>query len=190
MKQKLLSIFLVCVLVASAAFAQDKRITGKVTAREDGLPLPGVSVKVSGTQIGTQTDVNGNYSLNVPATGKSLEFSFIGFTTQTVSIGTKTIINGSLDTDAKALNEVVVTGYGVAQKRDIAASSARVDGKQFENLPIQSFDRALQGRAAGVQVTSQSGQPGSAINVRVRGVGSIGAGNDPLYIIDGVQVTL
>ena len=79
MKQKLLSIFLICVLVASAAFAQDKRITGKVTAREDGLPLPGVSVKVSGTQVGTQTDANGNYSLNVPSTGKNLEFYFIGF---------------------------------------------------------------------------------------------------------------
>ena len=93
MKQKLLSIFLVCVLVASAAFAQDKRITGKVTAREDGLPLPGVSIKVSGTQIGTQTDVNGNYSLNVPSTGKNLEFSFIGFSTLFVPIASSTIIN-------------------------------------------------------------------------------------------------
>jgi TonB-linked SusC/RagA family outer membrane protein len=191
MKRILQTCFLFLLVLSSiASNAQDKKITGKVTSSDDGLPLPGVSVKVTGSNLGTQTDVNGNYSILVPTTAKSLQISFIGFVSQTVSVLNKTVINVSIETDSKQLTEVVVTGYGVAQKRDIAASSARVDGKQIENLPIQSFDRALQGRAAGVQVTSQSGAPGSAINVRVRGVGSINAGNDPLYIIDGVQVNV
>ena len=188
MKHKLLSIFLVCVLVAIAAFAQDKRITGKVTAREDGLPLPGVSVKVSGTTIGTQTDVNGNYSINVPSAGKSLEFSFIGFLTQSANIGTKTSIEVSLSTDEKQLSEVVVVGYGTQQKKDLAGAVTQIKGEVIENLPVQSFDRAIQGRMSGVQVSGNSGIPGGAVTVRIRGTGSINAGNNPLYVIDGVQV--
>ena len=188
MKQKLLSIFLVCVLVASAAFAQDKRITGKVTAREDGLPLPGVSVKVSGTTIGTQTDVNGNYSINSPFSAKTLEYSFIGFTSQTTSIGAKTTINVALDVDAKQLSEVVVTGYSVQQKREVGGSITKVTGDQFENQPITSFEKALQGRAAGVQVASSNGIPGGAISVQIRGVNSFSGGSQPLYVVDGVQL--
>ena len=188
MKQKLLSIFLVCVMLAGASFAQDKRITGKVTAREDGLPLPGVSVKVSGTTIGTQTDANGNYALNIPATGKSLEFSFIGFSTQLTSIGTKSIINVGLDVDAKQLSEVVVTGYVVQQKREVGGSIAKVTGDQFENQPIASFEKALQGRAAGVQVQANNGVPGGAINVQIRGLNSFSGGSQPLYVVDGVQL--
>lgn len=188
MKQKLLSIFLVCVLLAGAAFAQDKRITGKVTAREDGLPLPGVSVKVSGTTIGTQTDVNGNYSISAPSSAKTLEFSFIGFSTQLTTIGAKTTINVGLDLDAKQLSEVVVTGYGVQQKREIGGSITKVTGDQFENQPITSFEKALQGRAAGVQVASNNGIPGGAINVQIRGVNSFSGGSQPLYVVDGVQL--
>ena len=115
-------------------------------------------------------------------------FTYIGYVTQEIALGSSSNINVRLVSDSQLIAEVVVTGYGVAQNRDVGSASARVTGKQIENLPIQSFDRALQGRAAGVQVTSQSGQPGGAINVRVRGVGSINAGNDPLYIVDGVQV--
>jgi len=188
MKQKLLSIFLVCVLVASAAFAQDKRITGKVTAREDGLPLPGVSVKITGTTIGTQTDVNGNYSISVPSNAKTLEFSFIGFSNQLTTIGAKTLINVGLDVDSKALSEVVVTGYGTQTKREVGGSIAKVTGDQFENQPIASFQTALQGRAAGVQVIANNGIPGGAINVQIRGVNSFSGGSQPLYIVDGVQL--
>ena len=188
MKQKLLSMFFVCLLLASAAFAQDKRITGKVTAREDGLPLPGVSVKVSGTSIGTQTDANGNYSINVTSSAKTLEFSFIGFTTQLTTIGNKSTINVGLDIDAKQLSEVVVTGYGTQAKREVGGSIAKVTGDQFENQPIASFQTALQGRAAGVQVTANNGIPGGAINVQIRGVNSFSGGSQPLYIVDGVQL--
>ena len=187
MKQKLLSIFLGFVLVASAAFAQDKRITGKVTAREDGLPLPGVSVKVSGTTIGTQTDVNGNYSINVPSTGKSLEFSFIGFSNQLSTIGTKLIVNVSLDVDAKQLSEVVVTGYQVINKREATGAISIVDAKEIGQKPIVNVTQLLQGTAPGLQVTGGSGRPGSGGFIRIRGVGSINASSEPLIIIDGIQ---
>jgi TonB-dependent starch-binding outer membrane protein SusC len=186
MKRKLLAFLLLCLFAITSVMAQNKTITGKVVGADDGLPLPGVSVRVG--SVGTTTGTDGNYSLSVPAGTKALTFTYIGYVTQTLSIGTTGTINVRLVSDSQMIAEVVVTGYGVAQKRDVGSSSALVTGKQFENLPIQSFDRALQGRAAGVQVTAQSGQPGGAINVRVRGVGSINAGNDPLYIVDGVQL--
>ena len=190
MKQKLLTFLLLGLIAISSAFAQaDRTVTGKVLGRDDGLPLPGVSVRVKGSAIGTTTGPDGNYTISIPSTARTLTFSYIGYSAQDVNIGSSTNINVSLLVDAQQLTEVVVTaGYGVAQKRDVGSASVRIDAKQIENLPIQSFDRALQGRASGVQVTSQSGQPGGAINVRVRGVGSLNAGNDPLYIIDGVQV--
>lgn len=186
MKRKLLAFLLLSMFALNSAFAQNKTITGRVVGADDGLPLPGVSVRAG--SAGATTGTDGNYSLIVPAGTKSLTFTYIGYVTQTISIGNTGTINVRLVSDSQMIAEVVVTGYGVAQKRDLGSSSALVTGKQFENLPIQSFDRALQGRAAGVQVTAQSGQPGGAINVRVRGVGSINAGNDPLYIVDGVQL--
>ena len=188
MKRKLLAFLLLGLFAVSSAMAQNKTITGRVVGADDGLPLPGVSVRVKGGTAGTTTNVDGNFSLSVPSDGKVLTFTYIGYLTQNITIGTSSTINLRLVSDSQQIAEVVVTGYGVAQKRDVGSASVRVTGKQIENLPIQSFDRALQGRAAGVQVTSQSGQPGGAINVRVRGVGSINAGNDPLYIVDGVQV--
>lgn len=186
MKRKLLAFLLLGMFALNSAFAQNKTITGRVVGSDDGLPLPGVSVRAG--SAGASTGPDGNFSIVVPAGTKSLTFTYIGYVTQVVPLGTSNTINVSLVSDSQMIEEVVVTGYGVAQKRDVGSASARVTGKQFENLPIQSFDRALQGRAAGVQVTAQSGQPGGAINVRVRGVGSINAGNDPLYIVDGVQV--
>ena len=188
MKQKLLSVFLVCVLVAGAAFAQDKKITGKVTAKEDGLPLPGVSIKVTGSQIGTQTDVNGNYAISIPKSGKSLEFSFIGFVSQNILIGNKTAINVSLFNDSKQLSEIVVTAYGTQRRADFTGAQASIKASDIANTPILSPEQALQGRAAGVQVTQASGTPGGGISVRIRGTSSIGASSQPLYVIDGVPI--
>ena len=188
MKRKLLAFLLLGFFAITNAMAQNKTITGRVVGADDGLPLPGVSVRVKGGAVGTSTNVDGNFSLSVPSDSKVLTFTYIGYLTQTVTIGSSGSVNVRLISDSQQIAEVVVTGYGVAQKRDLGSASVRVTGKQIENLPIQSFDRALQGRAAGVQVTSQSGQPGGAINVRVRGVGSINAGNDPLYIVDGIQL--
>ena len=188
MKRKLLAFLFLCLLAVTSALAQNKTITGKVIGADDGLPLPGVSVRVKGGTAGTTSGGDGTFSLSVPADAKVLIFTYISYVTQEITLGNSSSVNVRLVSDSQMIAEVVVTGYGVAQKRDLGSASARVTGKQFENLPIQSFDRALQGRAAGVQVTSQSGQPGGAINVRVRGVGSINAGNEPLYIVDGVQV--
>ncbi len=176
-------------LLSYAVMAQDRTITGTITSSDDGSKLPGVSVVVKGTTIGTATDVSGSYKLNVPSNATTLVFSYVGFLTKEMAIGNNSTLDIVLEADSKLLSEVVITGYGVAQnKRELTGAIATVKGSAFENLPVQSFDRALQGRAAGVQITGLSGQPGGAITVRVRGTGSINAGNDPLYIVDGVQV--
>src|SRR5690606_29383305 len=113
MKQKLLTFFLVGVMLIGSAMAQDRSVSGKVTAQEDGVSLPGVTVRVPGTTIGTQTGPDGSYVLSLPATATTLEFSFIGFSTQTITVGNRTNINVSLVTDAQQLGEVVVTALGV-----------------------------------------------------------------------------
>nr|WP_293835894.1 TonB-dependent receptor [uncultured Arsenicibacter sp.] len=189
MKKLLLSSWLLTLFFALPLLAQDISISGRVTSSDDGAGLPGVSVQIKGSSRGTTTDANGNYKFNVPA-GARLVFSYIGFTPQEVVISNRTALNVVLQASASELNEVVVTGYGNSARRaDVTGAVAAVTGKTIENLPMQSVDRALQGRAAGVQVTALSGQPGGALNVRIRGVGSINAGNNPLYVIDGVQVS-
>jgi len=185
MKQKLLSIFFVCILMAGAAFAQNTKITGKVTVKEDGSTLPGVSIKVSGTQIGTQTDGNGNYSIDVPSTAKSLEFTFIGFQTQTVAIGSRTVINVVLGTDATALSEVVIVAYGTAKKEAITGSVATLSAASIENRVVTNISNVLAGVAPGIQVGAGNGQPGTGSAVRIRGFGSISASNSPIYVLDG-----
>ncbi|GAA4414753.1 SusC/RagA family TonB-linked outer membrane protein [Nibrella viscosa] len=186
--RKLLSGFwLLCVLTLPA-LAQDRTVTGKVTSSDDGTPLPGVSVQVKGTTRGTSTDAEGNYRINA-AENARLVFSFIGFNSQEVAISNRSTVNVTLQSNTTELSEVVVTGYGgTLSKREITGSISKIKGSDIENMPIQSFDRALQGRAAGVQISSANGVPGGAVQVRIRGVGSIAAGTDPLYIVDGVQL--
>lgn len=186
--KKLLQSLFILLFVASAAMAQNRTITGTVTSKEDGLPLPGVSVKVKGTNIGASTGANGRFSLSVPASATALEFSSLGFTAQTVNIGSGNVVNASLVADSKALTEVVVTGYGVQTKREVTGSISQIKGEAFQDQPIQSFDKALQGRAAGVQVNSTSGQPGGGISVNIRGTATINGSTQPLYIVDGVQM--
>jgi len=175
-------------VLALPALAQERTVTGRVTSSDEGSPLPGVSVQIKGTTRGTTTDAQGNYRIVTPDNGR-LVFSFIGFNAQEVAIGSRTTVNVVLQNNATELSEVVVTGYGGSlNKREVTGSIAKVKGSQFENMPIQSFDRALQGRAAGVQIQSANGVPGGAVQVRIRGVGSISAGTEPLYIVDGVQL--
>ncbi len=186
--RKILLLGLTLFLASAVAFAQSRVITGTVISSEDNLGVPGATVLVKGTTVGTATDLDGKYSINVPAGSDVLVFSFVGLTTQEVTIGNQSTIDVTLEPDVQSLSEFVITSYGDQSKREITGAIASVKGEVFENLPVQSFDRAMQGRIAGVQVTSQSGQPGSAINVRIRGVGSVNAGNEPLYIVDGVQI--
>ncbi|MXV15392.1 SusC/RagA family TonB-linked outer membrane protein [Hufsiella ginkgonis] len=186
MKKELLKWCLLFVCVISQAYAQNRTVTGVVTDKADGTSLPGVSVVVKGTKVGTQTSVDGRYSI-VVATGQSLTFTYLGYTTQTLP-ATGASVNVALDPDARQLSEVVVTGYGVQRKREVGGAIAKISGEDFQNAPIASFDKAIQGRAAGVVVQANNGIPGGAVNVQIRGVGSFSAGTQPLYIVDGVQL--
>lgn len=187
MKQKLLLTFFVGLLSLTQLAAQTRTVTGKVTAKDDNAPIPGVSVRIKGTRTGVQTNAAGTYSLRLDA-GQTLTFSSIGYKDEDVNTGTRTTVDVQLSTDIANLNEVVVTGYGVEKKRDVAGAVSQISGSEIENMPVSSFDRAMQGRMAGVRVTGNSGIPGGNVTVRIRGTGSINAGNDPLYIIDGVQM--
>ena len=186
--RKILLLGLMLFLVNAVAFSQGRVITGTVTSTEDGLGIPGATVLVKGTTIGTATDIDGKYSINIPSGSNVLVFTFVGLTSQEVNIGNRSTINVALESDVTALSEVIVTGYGTQPKREVTGAVSSVKGDAIQNLPLQSFDRALQGRASGVQVRSSNGLPGGAVNIRIRGVGSVNAGNEPLFIVDGVQL--
>lgn len=190
MKKNLLLIFLGMIFCATQVVAQTKTITGKVVADEDGYPLPGVSVKIRGTNTGTQTDPNGTYSINA-STGQTLVFSFIGAISQEKAVGVSTVINVQLKQDTKTLNEVTVTtGFGVSQKqRDLTSPVQTVKGSDIQQTQRENFLNALQGRVAGATVTSTSGNPGASSSIVLRGVNSIGGSNSPLFVIDGVRIS-
>lgn len=185
MKQLTIQRFLLvlCLLLTGLSYGQTKTVTGTITD-ESGSPIPGVNVLVQGTTRGTSADFDGNYSIDV-APSESLVFSYVGFTTKTVAVGTQTQINVSLAEEASALEEVVVLGYAAQTRGDVTGSVASVDVEEATKQPIVSAAEALQGRATGVTVTN-NGNPGSTPVVRIRGFGSTNS-NDPLYIIDGVQ---
>lgn len=170
------------------AFAQVRTITGRVISGEDKSVIPGVNVVVKGTTSGTITDNEGRYSITVSDSDKTLTFSFIGFVSREIPITAAQSIDVTLESDVTQLSEVVITGYGTQERRTMTGSVSTVKGDALTNLPLQSLDRGIQGRAAGVQVTAASGAPGGAVTVRMRGIGSVNANNDPLWIVDGVQM--
>jgi len=167
-------------------FGQERTITGKVTDAQ-GMSLPGVTVQLLGTQKGTATGIDGTYSLSI--TEGILRFSYIGYAAQEISTEGKTVIDVVLQEEASTLGEVVVVGYGTQLKKDLTTAVSVVDEKSIEERPIVSAAQALQGKAAGVQVVQPSGKPGSGLSVRVRGSTSVLAGNEPLYVVDGVPTT-
>ena len=186
MKQKLLCLLCVSVcLIIGAAYAQERQVTGTVTSAVDKAPIGGVSVLVVGTSRATQTDGSGNFSISV-SENAVLNFSFVGFASQRVSVDGRAVVNVQLEADQTALDEVVVTGYGTTTRLRSTGSSAVVEAKDVEQTPFPSVDRALQGRVPGLQSTGGSGQPGSMQTIRIRGVGSISGSSAPLYVIDGV----
>jgi TonB-linked SusC/RagA family outer membrane protein len=186
--KKLLQSLFILLFVAVSAMAQDRTVTGTVSSQGDGQPLPGVSVQVRGTKIGTQTGADGKFTIKLSQGQNALTFTFIGFNSKTVNVSSASVLNVSLEEDTKALSEVVIVGYGTQTKREITGSQATVKAADIANAPLLSPEQALQGRAAGVQVTQASGTPGGGISVRVRGPSSIGASNQPLYIVDGVPI--
>ena len=185
--RKILLLLLGAILLSGPLLAQTRTVTGKVTS-SDGSPIPNVTVLIKGTTTGTVTKPDGTYSLTIPSNAKTLVFSSIGMASQETSIGSKTVINISLVTEDKAMDEVVVVGYQTLRKKEVTGAIARISASTIENQPIQSLDRALQGQAAGVSVLAQNGIPGGAVTVRIRGTGSINAGNAPLYIVDGIPI--
>jgi TonB-dependent starch-binding outer membrane protein SusC len=180
------SLFLMLIGSSLMSVAQDRTISGKVTASEDGTTLPGVNVVLKGTTIGISTDANGNYKLSVPSGDGTLIFSFIGLSTQEIEIAGRSVIDVSLSLDAQQLSEVVVVGYGTQDKRTLTSAISSIKGSDIASLPVQSFDQAMIGKASGVQVTIPTGILGQAPRIRIRGNNSITSGQSPLYVIDGV----
>lgn len=166
----------------------DKTVSGKVVSTEDNSPIPGVSIVVKGTTIGSNTDGEGTFKITVKDNGAILVFSAVGFEKQEITVGNRTTINVSLGVDQKSLNEVVVVGYGSQKKSQMTGAISSVSGKQITELPITNARQALQGRAAGVDVTQAGSKPGQGPQVRIRGRRSFNATNDPLYVVDGIPL--
>jgi TonB-dependent starch-binding outer membrane protein SusC len=185
--RKVLCLLVLTCMLAMQVVAQNRTITGTVLDVNNN-PLPDISVSVKGTALGTTTKSDGSFSISVPASARVLTFSSVGYALQQVAIGSKSVISVQLIAEQKSIQEVVVVGYQQRKKRDEAGAISSIRGKEIENIPNLSIDKALQGRAAGVLVQANNGIPGGAINVRIRGTGSIQAGNRPLYIVDGVPL--
>lgn len=183
-----MSLCVVFTLLFSHSWAQTKTITGKVTDRQDGTPLIGVSVKVKNGPGGSSTGADGSFRLNVPAGATTLVISYIGYITQEVDVTNATNLDVSLESDRTTLNEVVVVGYGTQKKNDVTGGVVSLGPKDFNKGVINSPEQLLQGRTAGVQVTPASGDPGAGINIRIRGTTSVRSGNNPLFVIDGVPL--
>ncbi|MET3978085.1 TonB-linked SusC/RagA family outer membrane protein [Mucilaginibacter sp. UYP25] len=189
MKKNLLKIFIGIVMVFSslAAQSQTRTITGVVVAQDDGLPIPGVSVAVKATGIGTQTSAEGKYSLTVPAGATTITFSFIGYTTAELPL-TGSVINVKLITANRQLTEVVVTGSGVAtSKAKLGISVESVSSKNLPQAPTASIDQALVGKIPGAQISSVDGTPGARTNIVLRGINTIQRGTSPMILVDGVE---
>lgn len=173
--------------VAHLGYAQTIRVTGKVTADDDGSPVPGATVLVQGTTNGTITDINGDYSLQVDDPNAVLVFSYVGYLTEEIPVNNRSVIDISLMADITELMEVVVVGYGTVQKKDLTGSVAVVDGSSIAERGTVSPLQAVQGQVAGVDISAGSGRAGSDFSIQIRGQNSL-VGGSPLYVVDGVIV--
>lgn len=200
-KKKILNIsgFLILILIIQLAdcqivFAKTKNIPKQETIKgavteDNGQVLPGVSIILKGSQgIGTTTDANGKFTINVPDNNAVLVFSFIGFITDSVSVNGKSVIDMVLKKNAQQLNELVVVGYGAQLKSDVTGAISSVTEKDFNRGTVISPEQLIQGKMSGVNVTSSSGEPGAALAVTIRGPGSLRSGNTPLFVVDGMPL--
>ncbi len=182
--KRILPIF--CLLMASLlAFAQELNVTGVVMAEGEPDPVIGANVMVKGTSTGTITDFDGNFAISAKK-GAVLVISYMGYETQEITVASAGPLRITLKSDSKMLDEVVAIGYGTMKKSDLTGAVTSVKAEELVKAPVAGLDQALQGRAAGVTVTTGSGQPGQAATIRIRGIGSAIGGNDPLYVVDGV----
>jgi TonB-linked SusC/RagA family outer membrane protein len=185
---KKLKLFLICIFFAGMQFAnaQTKSISGAVTSKEDGSSIPGVSVMVKGTTLGTVTNINGVYNLDVPVDANRLVFSFVGMKSLEVQIS-GSVIDVQMESDVLGLDEVMVVAFGTAKKESLTGSAAVIGSEKIESRSVSSLDQILAGATTGIQTTAGSGQPGSSPTIRIRGVGTLNTSADPLIILDGIQ---
>ncbi|AXP82049.1 TonB dependent receptor [Mariniflexile rhizosphaerae] len=171
----------------SVTFSSQFMVRGTITD-EKGSPLPGVTVLLKGTKVGTTTDFDGNYEISVSTDGGILVFSYVGFATREIEVNGQAQLNITLKESAAELDEVVIIGYGTQKRSDLTGSVTTLSSESYEDQPIVSASDALQGRVAGVSVQNNSGAPGGAVKIRIRGANSVNANNDPLYVVDGVAL--
>ena len=181
--------FMLCMALGTLTLlGQDRQVTGTVVSAENGEPLPGVTVSVKGTSLGTISGSDGSYSISVPQDGEALVFSFVGLLTQEVDLGNNTVVDVVMEQDLMELDEVVVTALGISrEKKALGYSVSQLDSKDIEQKPESDIGRILSGKAAGVRVTSTSGVSGSGTNITIRGYSSIKGNNQPLFVVDGVR---
>src|SRR5690554_4678506 len=186
MKITLLKSFLLLGAFISFGLAKGQTVTGTVSDQTG--PLPGANVLVKGTTNGTQTDFEGNFSLENVQSNATLVFSYIGYSTIEVPLNGRTSLDVNLEEDASELDEVVLIGYGTARRSDLTGAVGSVNEEKLRERPATSLNQALSGKISGVQVNTNSGRPGGKANIRIRGFSSINSSNNPLYVIDGVQL--
>ncbi|MFA6126113.1 MAG: SusC/RagA family TonB-linked outer membrane protein [Bacteroidales bacterium] len=186
--KKLLLLFTLVMATSLGAWSQTALITGTVSSAADGSALPSVTVLVKGTNIGVISDAAGKYAVAIPASATTLVFQFLGFKAREIEINGQKVINVALELDLFAVDEVIVVGYGVTQKRDISGAISTIKGDNIKLMPVQSFDQALQGKAAGVTVTMPNGVLNNPPVIRVRGYNSISSSASPLIVVDGVPI--
>ncbi|HEX3008032.1 MAG TPA: SusC/RagA family TonB-linked outer membrane protein, partial [Bacteroidales bacterium] len=185
---KVLDNNLIVITPNEMASFQQLKVTGTVTDAASSEPLPGVNIIVEGTTIGVVTDIDGKYSIEVPSTDKALIFSYVGYSSQTIAIAGKTVVDVSLVPDVKALEEVVVVGYGVQRRADVTGAAARLTEANMNKAVATSPVEMMQGRISGVNISQNNGEPGGGMSVRIRGSNSIRSGQEPLYVVDGVPL--
>jgi TonB-linked SusC/RagA family outer membrane protein len=185
------SLLVLALFLSFQSMAQRQQIQGVVTSARDGLPLPGVNVVEKGTTNGEPTGINGEYTLTIKGEGRvTLVFSYLGFVTQEIPVtNNQTKLDVALEEDLAELEEVVVVGYGTMKKKDLTGSISSIGEEKLRETVVTSLDQMMQGRLAGVQVAQNSGAPGGATSVRIRGASSVNNTNEPLYIIDGVHMS-
>ncbi|HEV9037608.1 MAG TPA: SusC/RagA family TonB-linked outer membrane protein, partial [Puia sp.] len=180
-----LLVILSLVCFSGAVFGQSRQITGKVVGNESDSAIVGATVSVKGSKIGTTTGQDGTFTLSVPANA-TLIVSYVGFTPQEIRIGTQSSFNVRLAPENQSIQQVVVIGYGTQKRKDLTGAISSVSAEQIEKVPTPTLEQAMQGRAAGVQITQNDASPGGNINVLIRGIGSLANnGNSPLYVVDG-----
>lgn len=186
MRRQFLLLVLLMLTSVSGVLAQTLYVQGTVTGKDDHQPIPGVSVVIKGTTVGTITDFDGNYKIKVPSKDDFLQFSYVGMKTEEILIGNQSQINVELASDAINVDEVMVVAFGTAKKESFTGSAVKVSNEKIEMRQVSSVTNAIEGTASGIRVTASSGQPGEDSKIRIRGIGSINASRDPLIVVDGI----